>query len=103
MVIRRWPRYLGGLAAVVLAAASALYVGQAFAAAGTSVYVSPSGSDANSGLSPSQPVQTLQRAQPMVRGLDGNMSGDITVQLADGYYRLPRPPTPTRSPPAAHT
>jgi hypothetical protein len=88
MVIRTRPRYPGVLAGVVLAAASALSVGQAFAAAGTSVYVSPSGSDANDGLSPGHPVQTLQRAQAVVRGFNSNMSGDITVQLADGHYRL---------------
>jgi hypothetical protein len=95
MVIRKRSRYLGALAAVVLAAALGLSVEPALAAAGTSVYVSPSGSDANNGPSTGQPVQTLQRAREIVRGLDGNMSGDITVQLADGYYRLTRPLTLT--------
>src|SRR5204862_2967188 len=70
-----------------------VYVSAASAASGTSVYVSPSGSDADSGLSPSQPVQTLHRAQAVVRGLNQNMSADLTVRLADGYYRLTRPLT----------
>jgi hypothetical protein len=86
---------VGAVAIGLVAAASAFYIGQASAATGTSVYVSPSGSDTNSGLSPAQAVRSLQRAQAVVRGLDQNMSGDITVQLADGYYRLSRPLTLT--------
>jgi hypothetical protein len=79
--------------AVLLAAASAWYVGAAVAATGTSVFVSPGGDDANSGLSAGQPVRTLQRAQSIVRGLNQDMSADIAVVLADGYYRLSRPLT----------
>ena len=86
---------VGLIAVGLVAAASAVYVGQASAASGTSVYVSPSGSDANSGLSPSQPVQTPQRAQAVVRGLNQNLSADLTVQLAAGYYRMTRPLTLT--------
>src|SRR5436305_10545182 len=63
----------------------------AVAASGKSVYVSPSGNDANDGLAPARPVKTLARAQAVVRGLNGDMSGDITVTLADGYYRLSKP------------
>ncbi|HEY1537470.1 MAG TPA: right-handed parallel beta-helix repeat-containing protein [Polyangiaceae bacterium] len=55
-----------------------------------SVYVSPSGSDSNSGTAAS-PVQTLQKAQALVRSMNANMTADITVTLADGYYRMASP------------
>ncbi len=83
------------LAAVTLAAGVSCALAGPANAAGTSVYVSPSGNDANSGLSAGAPVQSLQRAQSVVRGMNQNMSGDITVVLADGYYRLTRPLTLT--------
>src|SRR5215472_6914397 len=95
---------LGGLwRASVLAApvftatmlASGLAPGGPAQAAGLAVYVSPSGNDANSGISSSQPVRTLQRAQQLVRGMNGDLSGDLTVVLADGYYRLTSPLTLT--------
>jgi len=38
-----------------------------------------------------EPLQTLARAQAVVRTLDGDMSGNITVNLADGTYRLSQP------------
>src|SRR5579859_4413817 len=52
-----------------------------------SVYVSPSGDDSHSGTA-SSPVQSLQRAQALVRALNSNMTSDVTVVLADGYYRM---------------
>jgi hypothetical protein len=55
-----------------------------------SVYVSPSGSDSNLGTAAS-PVQTLQKAQALVRSMNANMTSDITVTLADGYYRMASP------------
>jgi Right handed beta helix region len=57
-----------------------------------SVYVSPSGSDDNPGTAAS-PVQTLQRAQQLVRKSNANMTSDLTVTLADGYYRMTSPLT----------
>lgn len=59
---------------------------------GNSVYVSPTGSDSNPGTAAS-PVQTLQKAQQIVRSSNANMAADITVTLADGYYRMASPLT----------
>ncbi len=59
---------------------------------GNSFYVSPKGSDQNSGAAAS-PVQTLQRAQQLVRSSNATMTADITVTLADGYYRMTTPLT----------
>ena len=56
------------------------------------VYVSPGGSDDNPGTVAS-PVQTLQKAQQLVRRSNANMTSDITVTLADGYYRMTSPLT----------
>jgi hypothetical protein len=85
--------------AALLAGVAAVGVGQlgqaTAATTGTTVYLSPTGSDANDGRSPDHPVQSLQRAQTIVSTLDTAMSGDITVSLADGYYRLTRPLTLT--------
>jgi hypothetical protein len=55
-----------------------------------SVYVSPSGSDDNPGTA-ARPVQTLQKAQQLVRKSNANMTSDIVVTLADGYYRMTSP------------
>ncbi len=56
------------------------------------IYASPTGNDGNPGTA-AQPVQTLQRAQQLVRSSNTNMSSDITVILADGYYRMTSPLT----------
>jgi hypothetical protein len=60
------------------------------AAVGNTIYVSPTGSDANPGTAAS-PIQTLQKAQELVRASNANMTSDITVTLADGYYRMTSP------------
>lgn len=79
--------------------ATGLTLGSAFAGAVPaaaiqgSIYVSPSGSDDNPGTSASQPVQTLQRAQQLVRTMNSNLSSDLTVVLEDGFYRLSGPLT----------
>jgi hypothetical protein len=52
------------------------------------IVVSPSGSDAGDG-STAHPYQTLQRAQQAVR--QHNATENVTVQLADGTYRLTQP------------
>jgi hypothetical protein len=62
------------------------------AALGNNIYVSPSGSDDNPGTAAS-PVQTLQKAQQLVRRSNADMTSDITVTLADGYYRMKSPLT----------
>ncbi len=54
------------------------------------IYVSPSGNDANDGAE-RKPVQTLQRAQDLVRLRNGSMTSDLTVHLAAGTYRLRQP------------
>ena len=72
------------------AAGSAGAGGSAGASLGNDVYVSPTGDDNNVG-SVTSPVQSLQRAQQLVRGMNANMTADITVTLADGYYRLEQP------------
>src|SRR2546423_10477021 len=63
---------------------------QAHAATPGNVFVSPSGDDSNPG-SQAAPVRTLQRAQQLVRGLNQNMTADVTVVLEDGFYRLASP------------
>jgi len=56
----------------------------AFGAAGTTIYTSPTGNDANPG-SQSQPVRSLSHARDLARVADHG--GDITIQLAQGLYR----------------
>ncbi|MDP4879015.1 MAG: hypothetical protein NWR36_03945, partial [Opitutales bacterium] len=50
------------------------------------LYVSPSGSDSNSGLS-GQPLASLTGAQQKARAFAGNEA--VTVNVADGVYYLP--------------
>ena len=59
-------------------------------AAGIALHVSPSGNDKNPGTK-DQPVRTLQHARDLVRRLNQKMSGDITVYLNGGVYRLTEP------------
>jgi hypothetical protein len=54
------------------------------------IYISPTGNDGNPGTAAS-PVQTLQRAQQLVRASNVNMTSDINVILADGFYRMTKP------------
>ncbi|MBI3572975.1 MAG: right-handed parallel beta-helix repeat-containing protein [Candidatus Kerfeldbacteria bacterium] len=58
--------------------------------AGQQIYVSPEGNDGNQG-SQDKPVQTLSRARDLVRTINQTMTGDITVFLRGGMYRLPAP------------
>src|SRR2546423_1563346 len=69
----------------------ALAVIPAHAAVQATVYVSPSGSDANAGTSASQPVRTLAHARDLVRAMNASMTGDIVVSLAGGTYPLSQP------------
>lgn len=90
---------VAALAALVVSAgalagpASAALSGPAPAGQGTTLYVSPRGSDAGSGTSPARAVRTLARAQQLVRAMDQDMTGDITVELMSGTYRLSQPLT----------
>ncbi|MBV9442129.1 MAG: hypothetical protein JO217_05490, partial [Acidobacteriaceae bacterium] len=54
------------------------------------VYVSPNGSDSNPGTR-ARPVASLEHARDLARALNQNSSGDISVYLAGGTYRLTRP------------
>ena len=55
-----------------------------------SLFVSPSGNDANPGTR-SRPFSTLARAQQVVRQRDRSMRADIAVYLESGTYRLSAP------------
>lgn len=55
-------------------------------------YVAPDGSDSGDG-SISSPFATIAAARDAVRKVNGNMSGDITVYLRGGDYRLTEPVT----------
>ena len=80
-----------GVSAAVPASASAS--SSADPGRGTVIYVSPSGDDANLGTDPGHPLRTVAQAQTVVRSLDTNMRGDITVELESGTYRLSAPLT----------
>ena len=79
---------LGVSAAVPASASSSTNTGR-----GTVIYVSPSGDDADLGTNPGHPLRTVAQAQAVVRSLDTNMRGDITVELESGTYRLSAPLT----------
>lgn len=51
-------------------------------------FVSSDGNDSNDGLSPENPFATLERAQSAIREINGDMTGDIIVNLADGTWEL---------------
>lgn len=55
--------------------------------AGTFIFVSPTGADRNPG-SYLAPYQSLARVQQAVRSMNRHMTGNITVYLEDGTYRL---------------
>ena len=80
----------------LLGAAGLTAVGRASTSAGLTgrVYVSPNGSDGNPGTA-AAPVQTIGKAQSLVRTLNQNMSADVTVVLEDGFYRMTSPLTLT--------
>ncbi|WP_344669225.1 right-handed parallel beta-helix repeat-containing protein [Catenulispora yoronensis] len=59
-----------------------------------SLYVSPTGNDADPGTQ-AAPVRTIARAQALVRTLNQNMTADVTVVLEDGFYRMSSPLTLT--------
>ena len=63
---------------------------QSSAVVQASFYVSPQGSDSNSG-SFSSPFATVDRARQAVRAVNASMSGDINVYLRGGTYALAQP------------
>jgi hypothetical protein len=76
----RWLAVLGALALAGTGSVAAL------AATGTTIVVSPSGSDTAPGT-PTQPVRTLSRARDLAR----SAAAPVTVRLTDGTYRLSAP------------
>jgi hypothetical protein len=54
------------------------------------LHVSPTGDDRNPGTQ-AQPIRTLAHARDLVRRMNQRMTGDITVWLAGGTYRLAEP------------
>ncbi|MBY8877222.1 ricin-type beta-trefoil lectin domain protein [Streptomyces sp. PLK6-54] len=91
--LRRRPAEGRPLRAVIVAALAAGVVAAApavtsHAATMTTVYVSPTGSGTS--CSAAAPC-SLTQAKASVEALDGNMTGDIVVQLAGGTYRLSAP------------
>ncbi|GAB3809588.1 hypothetical protein GCM10027605_45290 [Micromonospora zhanjiangensis] len=82
---------VGGLLLAVAMVASAALTSAvtgatpASAAADTSYYVAPDGNDANPGTV-TAPFRTVQRARDVVRTVNANMTGDITVYLRAGEY-----------------
>src|SRR5205814_5879597 len=72
----------------LLAAGAATLGLPAHAATPVTFFVSPTGSDNNSGTGAGSPFKTLTKAQSAVRAVDKSTSGPITVTLAGGVYRL---------------
>ena len=56
----------------------------------TWIYVSTAGNDGNNGTI-NAPVETLPRAQELVRQSNGSMTGNIVVCIESGMYRLSQP------------
>ena len=70
------------------AVALALLAGcDGFNGARADLYVSPRGSDAAAGVSPSSPLRTLARARDVARA----RGSETTIALADGVYELDEP------------
>lgn len=59
--------------------------------AGSSIYVSPSGDDANPGTQ-DKPIKTLAHARDVARTV-GKRTADVTIYLTGGTYRLTEPLT----------
>ena len=54
------------------------------------LWVSPAGDDANPGTE-ARPLRTLERVRDLVRTLNRDLTGDLTVFIGGGTYRLTRP------------
>ena len=93
------PRYIALLAGLsVLALVAAVGVSQATSIESASAtvqatyYVSPSGSDSNSGTIGS-PFLTLHKARTVVASINSSMTGDIVVNFRGGDYPFSAPET----------
>ena len=77
----------------LLALALLLFIAQPlFASTQATFYVSPTGSDSNTGTL-TAPFQTITAAQTAVRAMTANMTGNIVVYLRAGVYQLSAPLT----------
>ena len=76
------------LAAVVVLAVIYLVPFEKRSPVMTELYVSVDGNDSGDG-SKGSPFASLERARDEVRGLNGDMSGDIVVHIENGEYTLP--------------
>src|SRR2546421_9575022 len=90
----RWRTRHGIGLLTALVVAGGLLAGGGTAAAGgwhsQDVYVSPFGSDQSPGTL-LRPVRTPQRARDLVRARDQSLTGDLTVYVEPGVYRLSAP------------
>jgi hypothetical protein len=87
LAVRGLPGKAALVAALALAGIGAA-PGLAHAASTTTLYAAPNGS--GTACTASAPC-SLTQAKTSVEAIDGNMSGDIVVQLAGGTYRLSAP------------
>lgn len=79
------------LAALIVACGLAMVPGVAGAAGhDNDIYVAPWGSDHAPGTA-ARPLHSLQAAQDLVRARDRAMTGDLTVHIMPGVYRLSQP------------
>ncbi len=83
----RWVRHLLVLTAATVALAGGLAVAPAHAADVFTVYLSPTGSDANDGLTPGTGVTTLARVQSILQA--AKPQTDVEVRIAQGTYASP--------------
>src|SRR6266516_6998353 len=83
-------RTIAATVAILLVLVGAAWTASAVAATGPTIFVSPSGDDANPGTETS-PIRTLAHARDLVRTMNASLTADLTVQLADGTYRLAAP------------
>ncbi len=85
---RGWPARAALTAAALALGGVAAAPAVSRAATMTTLYASPTGS--GTACSSAAPC-SLTQAKASVEAIDGNMSGDIVVQLAGGTYRLSAP------------
>jgi hypothetical protein len=72
-----------------LAIGLSLFLSGSFSSLGAvqaTYYISPTGSDANNGLSAATPFATLTKAQTVVRTINSSMTGNIMVYVMQGDY-----------------
>jgi hypothetical protein len=85
---QRAARRLAACAVVLIVSVAPLALSQKPAGDSVIIAVSPSGNDGGPGTR-EKPFQTLDRAQRAVR--QWNADRDVTVELADGVYRISKP------------